>query len=59
MVPSGCPSDGGGRLGSGRVIAEGGGSPRCCVDILSLALALTRSEPTGELTLGLAETLAL
>ena len=42
-------------MGSGRPMAEGGGRPRCGVDILlfsSVALTLTRSELTGISTFG-------
>ena len=33
-------------------MAEGGGNPRCCVDILVSDVALTRSEFTGVSTFG-------
>jgi len=56
MIPSGWPRDGGGcRLGSGSVMADGGGSPRCDVDMVLSMVALTRSELTGESTLWLGE----
>ena len=52
MEPRGWLNDGGGLPGSGRVIADGGGSPRCCVDIFTSDVALTRSEFTGVSTFG-------
>jgi hypothetical protein len=56
MAPGIWLRGGGGRPGSGRVIADGGGRPRWGVDILlSSGLTLARSEFTGESTFGLGD----
>ena len=56
MAPGIWLSGGGGRPGSGRVMADGGGRPRCCVDILlSSGWTLARSELTGESTFSLGD----
>ena len=56
MAPGIWLSWSGGRPGSGRVIADGGGRPRWGVDILwSSGLTLARSELTGESTFGLGD----
>ena len=56
MTPRGWLSDGGGRPGSGSVMADGGGRPRWGVVILLSVGAPTRSALTGESTRGLGDT---